>query len=176
MSRSKRNGGNKSGRSSARSAFAQAATHAGLVARQGKEAVEGRHRSSIVVRLASSFFTGSVDMDGAFRQSESASHQWDYGLGVQAQGKGEIAVWVEPHSASSIGQVDIVLAKLDWLQAKLQDEKFKSLKALTDECVRQGYRPFHWMATAHVGIRPGTPAFNKLSARGVSLSSRRVVI
>jgi len=158
------------------SAFMKAGAQAGLQAQPGKVAIANRYRGSISTQDQTTCFTGSIDMDAAYLQAEPASHRWDYGLGVQVQGKKEFAVWVEPHPASSTGEVKKVLAKLDWLQAKLKQGDFKLLKVLTDECVRQGHTPYHWMASAHVAIRPGSREFNMLSVRGVSLTANRVTI
>ncbi len=158
------------------SAFAQAAQSAGLVAEQGKGAVEGRYRASVDCKLPKAQFTGSVDMDEAFRVAEGQAHRWDYGLGVQPPLKSEMAIWVEPHPASSNGEVKVVLAKLDWLKAKLRLADFKRFKVLTDECVNQGVRPYHWLASGHVGIRPGSREANMLARAGMGLPSQRVVI
>lgn len=158
------------------SVFDKAVTAAGLTAAPGKTAVDNRYRGQIDGKLANTRFTGSVDMDLAFKQVEARSHRWDFGLGVLPAGKKEFAVWVEPHSASSLGEVKTVLAKLDWLQAKLNQPAFVQLKALTDACREQGHQPFRWMATAHVGIRPGSREANMLAARGMSPPTARVVI
>lgn len=158
------------------SAFVQATQSVGLLAVPGKSAVEGRYRGAVLSKLAKTQFTGSVDMDEAFRTSEGQAHRWDYGLGVRLPAKKEIAVWLEPHPASSHGEVKVVLAKLEWLKAKLQRPAFKQLKALTDECVAQGVRPFYWMSTGHVGIRPGSREANMLARAGMDLPSKQVVI
>ncbi len=69
-----------------------------------------------------------------------------------------------------------MLAKLDWLQTKLVQPEFKQLKALTDACVPQGRRPYHWLASANVAIRPGSREAHMLAARGMDLPKSRVVI
>lgn len=156
--------------------FAQAAQAAGLAYVPGKGAVEGHYRGDVVSKAAKTQFTGSVDMDAAFAVTERHVHRWDYGLGVQPPKHNELAVWVEPHKASSNGEVKVVLAKLDWLKAKLKLPAFTQLKALTDECVAQGVRPYRWMASGHVGIRPGSREANMLSRAGMDLPTRRVEI
>lgn len=158
------------------SAFEQAVTAAGLTPEPGKGAIEGCYRGLIDGKMATTRFTGSVDMDTAFERAEGRANRWDYGLGVRATGQPECAVWVEPHSAASTGEVKTMLAKLDWLQAKLAQPSFKPLKALTDACVLQGRRPYHWMASANVAIRPGSREANMLAARGMDLPKSRVVI
>lgn len=158
------------------SAFVQAAQSAGLVAEPGKSAVESRYRGSVGSKGAKTQFTGSVNMDEAFRATEGQAHRWDYGVGVQPAAKNEMAVWVEPHPASSNGEVKVVLAKLDWLKTKLKLPAFRLLKALTDECVGQGVRPYRWMSSGHVGIRPGSREANMLARAGMDLPSKQVVI
>lgn len=159
------------------SAFEQAVAAAGLTSKPGKGAVkEVRYSSRIEGKLATTRFTGSVDIDTAFESTEGTVNRWDYGLGVRATGQPECAVWVEPHTAASTGDVKAMLAKLDWLQAKLGQPDFKQLKALTDACVLQGRRPYHWLASANVAIRPGSPEANMLARRGMDLPKSRVVI
>lgn len=176
MSTKKQGANQKTPPAPALSAFAKAAAAAGLTSAVGKAAVEGRYRDAIESKTARTRFTGSVDMDGAFKQSEPTSNRWDFGVGLHAPGNTECAIWVEPHSAASTGEVKKILAKLDWLQDKLKQPEFRHLKALTDACVAQKRRPYHWMATAHVSIRPGSREANLLAARGMNLPSTRVVI
>ena len=158
------------------SAFAQAVKAAGLTVEAGKGAVESRYRGHVASKLSNTQFTGSLNMDEAFRTAEGQTHRWDYGLGVRLPAKNEMAVWVEPHPASSNGEVKVVLAKLDWLKSKLRLAAFEPLKVLTDECVTQGVRPYRWMASGHVGIRPGSREANLLARAGMDLPSQQVVI
>jgi hypothetical protein len=176
MSKARQGGPKKPAKSITASAFEQAALAAGLSAQAGKDALENRYRAGIEAKANKTRFTGSVDLDDAFRAAEPTANRWDYGLGVQPAGGREFALWVEPHSASSLGEVRTILAKLDWLKAKLGLPAFRPLKALTDECVNQGHRPYHWMATAHVGIRPGSREAMLLAQRGMTLPSTRVRI
>lgn len=149
---------------------------AGLTPEPGKGAVEGGYRGLIDGKMATTRFTGSVDMDAAFEKAEGKANRWDYGLGVRAPGQPECAVWVEPHSAASTSEVKTMLAKLIWLKGKLAQPEFIQLKALTDVCVAQGRRPYHWLASAHVAIRPGSREANMLAARGMDLPKSKVVI
>lgn len=123
------------------SAFEQAAGAAKLGTAAGKSAVDKRYRALIDSKDAKTRFTGSVDMDAAFSPTEPDAHRWDFGLGVQAPGQPECAIWVEPHSAASTGEVKTMLAKLDWLQAKLQQPAFAQLQALT-RVRAKALRPF----------------------------------
>ncbi len=176
MSTKKQGGNRKAPAAPALSDFEKAATAAGLSVASGKSAVENRYRGLIEGKTASTRFTGSVDMDAAFKQAEGGANRWDFGLGVHVSGRQECAVWVEPHSAASTGEVKTMLAKLAWLQAKLKQPEFKRLKALTDACIDQGHRPYHWLASAHVAIRPGTRDANMLAVRGMDLPRSKVVI
>lgn len=176
MSTKKQGARQKAAAAPAPSAFEQAVAAAGLKSEPGKGAVEGCYRGLIDGKMAMTRFTRSVDMDAAFERAEGRANRWDYGLGVRATGQPECAVWVEPHSAASTGEVKTMLAKLNWLQAKLGQPDFKQLKALTDACVLQGRRPYHWLASANVAIRPGSREANMLAARGMDLPKSRVVI
>ena len=127
------------------SAFGAAVKAAGLTHLPGKEAIEGAYRSQITTQSAWKF-TGSVDVDTHFKATEAQSHRWDYGIGVgQADGQ-ELVCWVEPHPASSTGEVTTMLAKLDWLKKKLDTPAFKKLKAMTYAPGRQGNQ-FLWLRT-----------------------------
>lgn len=176
MGTTKQGARKKAAAAPAPSAFERAVAAAGLTSELGKGAVEARYSGLIEGKMATTRFTGSVDMDAAFVKTEGGVNRWDYGLGVHATGQPECAVWVEPHSAASAGEVKTMLAKLDWLQTKLAQPSFKPLKALTDACVAQGRRPYHWLASAHVAIRPGSREANMLAARGMDLPKSKVVI
>ena len=160
----------------ASTAFEKAAKAAALPVQPGKTAVQGRYRDAIEGKTAKTRFTGSVDMDAAFKKAEPTTARWDFGMGVALPGQPELALWVEPHSAASTGEVKKILAKLDWLQAKLQQPSFREPKALTDTGAQQGLRPYHWLASANVAIRAGSREARMLALRGMGLPSSRVVI
>ena len=176
MKRNNQGDKQKAGQQKDTIAFPHAAAAAGLAVAVGKGAVEGRYRGSISARQAKTQFTGSIDTDSAFRATEGQVHRWDYGIGLKKLGKNELAVWLEPHPASSLGEVKVVLAKLDWLKSKLNLPAFKMLKALTDECVKQNTRPYHWMASGRVCIRPGSREANMLALAGLDIPSNKVEI
>ena len=46
----------------------------------------------------------------------------------------------------------------------------------TQACARQGITPFHWLATAHVALRPGSREARLLAQRGLHLPRSKVVI
>jgi hypothetical protein len=128
-------------------AFSAAALAAGLEELPGKNAVEGSYRAQIVSSTGCKF-TGSVDVDAHFRATEAQSHRWDYGLGLSTVNGQELVCWVEPHPASSTGEVATMLAKLDWLKKKLDSPAFRHLKAMTYVAGRAG-PPFFWLRTVN---------------------------
>lgn len=62
-----------------------------------------------------------------------------------------------------------MLAKLAWLEAKLELPAFSKLKALTQQTRKVGKRPFHWLASGKVSIRAGTREANMLAVSGLDL-------
>jgi hypothetical protein len=48
--------------------------------------------------------------------------------------------------------------------------------SLTDACVLQGRRPYHWLASSKVAIRPGSAEANMLSRAGMDLPKTKLVI
>jgi hypothetical protein len=158
------------------SAFERAASTAGLTASKGKGAVKHQYQAGIASG-ASLKFTGSVDIDEECRVTEPESHRWDYGLGLQRNGESEFAVWVEPHPASSTGEIAKIIAKLDWLERKLERPEFKDLEALTRRAAQAGVFRFHWLAmTGDIRIRPGSREAAVLSKRGLRLPTRYLAL
>ena len=158
------------------SAFERAATIAGLTASKGKGAVKHQYQAGITCGPLVKF-TGSVDIDEGCRVAEPESHRWDYGLGLQRNGESEFAVWVEPHPASSTGEVAKIIAKLDWLERKLERPEFKDLKALTRRSAQAGVLRFHWLAmTGDIRIRPGSREAAILTKRGLRLPTRYLAL
>lgn len=151
----------------AQTAFEKAALAAGLIPEPGKSAVEGKYRALIKAIHPKATFTGSVDMDGAFTRSEPKANRWDYGLGMMEPGQPERAVWIEPHSGDSAGEVKKVLAKLDWLEGKLALTAFAKLNTLTEQTRMLGKPRFHWLSSGQVGIRVGSREAKMLASRGM---------
>lgn len=153
--------------------FEQAAQAASLEPQPGKQAMKSSDRDSVRV-AAGAIFSASVDMDTHYRPSEPNARRWDYGLGVQVGNT--LAYWIEPHPASSTGEVQVMLEKLDWLKAKLGSASFDRLLALT-EAAREASRstPFRWVATAGaIAIRKGSREANRLAAKGLSFPARSI--
>ena len=165
---------NKSQKTGPKSAFAAAAEAAGLSPLRGKSAVKGQYQAGITCRTGW-VFTDSVDVDTACLATEPESVRWDYGLGLETRPLGEVAVWVEPHPASSPREVAKIIAKLDWLKAKLALAQYKGLRELTDKASAAGVRRFHWLAmTGVMRIRPGSKEAALLSSRGLHLPRRHL--
>lgn len=151
------------------SGFHSAACDAGLLPQAGKEAVEGSYRAQIQVNKGGAF-SGSVDVDGHFRAAEPQSHRWDYGIGVQLPNGQELACWVEPHPASSTGQVSKMLEKLAWLKSKLDTPAFKKLKAMTHASGHTG-SSYYWLRTVSGECRISA---NSKEARLLALQGLRM--
>lgn len=158
------------------SQFESAATAAWLKVMPGKSAVKGQYQAGITCGTGLSF-TASVDIDQDCQATEPQSNRWDYGLGLKTKKGEEFAVWVEPHPASSTGEVAKILAKLDWLEHKLTQLDFKGLETLTQKSALADMPRFHWLAmTGDIRIRPGSREAALLSKRGLRLPSRHLVL
>lgn len=156
--------------------FATAATNAGLNVEVGKQAVEGQYRDRISA-TAGNTFTNSVDMDRHFKVSEGASPRWDFAVGIKSGVNGESAFWIEPHPANSTGEVNTMIAKLNWLKAKLDTPEFAGLKKLRDAAVAKGRDPYRWLATdATIRITASSREARMLALHGLGMPRRVVVL
>jgi hypothetical protein len=151
------------------SGFQSAAAAAGLSPQAGKQAVEGAYSAQVRV-IKGAVFSGSVDVDTHFQAAEPQSHRWDYGIGVQLANGQEMVCWVEPHPASSTGQVANMLGKLAWLRRKLDTQAFKKLKAMTHGPGRTG-SPYYWLRTVSGECRISA---NSKEARLLALNGLRM--
>lgn len=158
------------------SAFHAAAVKAGLPPLNGKDAVGGTYRAQITAKKGTKF-TGSVDMDGHFKILEPDSNRWDYGIGLALSDGSEIACWVEPHPASSTGEVRTMLSKLTWLRTKLDGQHFKQLNTMTFTC-SQGIHRFHWLLTAEGGCRitANSKEAKLLAKAGLRMPARQLTL
>ena len=156
-------------------AFEAAATKAGLTVQPGKSAVKNEYRSGVAVRAAHKFLA-SVDLDANLKANEPSAHRWDYGLGLIDSRGNESAWWIEPHPASSTGEVTTMLAKLEWLHGKLKNPEFAGLQTLTNAARLKGIA-FRWLAmSGDICIRPGTSQARRLALRGLAAPTRHVVL
>jgi hypothetical protein len=127
------------------SGFQSAVVAAGMSPRDGKKAVEGSYRAQVQV-INGAVFSGSVDVDTHFKATEPQSPRWDYGIGIQLTNGQDLVCWVEPHPASSTGEVSKMLQKLEWLKSKLNTPSFKKLKDLT-QAPGHTASPYCWLRT-----------------------------
>lgn len=150
--------------------FRKSAADAGLSSESGLKAVQKVYRRAIV--CGSDYeFTGSCDLDAAFAASEPQATRWDYGIGIR-WGEEEMAVWIEPHPASSTGEVAAMLAKLGWLKAKLAQVDFAKLRGMT-RAAQQAHTAYHWLAaTGRIRIPPQGPERLKLAKAGLAFPTR----
>ena len=155
----------------ATSRFQQAAADAGLVAQPGKSALAPADRGAVEAK-GRARFTGSLDLDAAFLAAEPNSPRWDYAVGVA--GSDEKLFWIEPHPASSTGEVARMLAKLDWLKSKLARPEFAALHALTQATSAEGASPFLWLYAGSNRILPNSREARLLASKGLSLPRRHL--
>jgi len=151
--------------------FKEAARKACVPMTAGKGAVKAQYRAAILtgknVRVV-----GSVDMDAAFCAAEPNAARWDYGLGL---GNGaEWVCWVEPHPASSTSQVAKILAKLDWLEAKLLQPAFADFAQLTRQAKLNQSLVYVWLYEGANRISANSREARALALRGVALPKRQV--
>lgn len=167
-----RTGKSKSENAGKSSQFKNAALRAGVEVQSGKGAIKGEYRAAI---SASSPWTHSesLDLDAHFENSEPRACRWDYGVGVQ-HGNAELVVWIEPHPASSTGEVKRIVEKVRWLKDKLDLPIFNELKALTEATVGKGHRPYRWLHAGSLRIAPGSKEARVLAQEGVEFPSRRI--
>lgn len=85
---------------------------------------------------------GSICLDDALKHKYPQAARWDYGIGLR-KGQRVLAIWVEVHPARSGKDVQSMLAKVDWLKARLQ--KSPALCSMT-------HAPYRWVASGKVKI------------------------
>ena len=97
----------------------------------------------------SKLLSGSVDVETALTATHPIANRWDYGIGYRPTNLAdEVVYWVEVHPAGSDGAVNVVLAKLAWLQSWLSKNKDQlgSMK-----------RPFIWISSGSTSFTPNSP-------------------
>ena len=152
--------------------FSAGAAHAGLRSQTGLGALKKEYRSQVT---SSHFqFEASVDLDSHFKKSEANLHRWDYGIGLTLQTGETLAIWIEPHPASSGSEVDKVIKKFQWLIGKLNQNTFEQLKAQTELAQRQLNHPFRWVYSGNCSYRAGGKEAKKLASVGLKLPERTV--
>lgn len=151
--------------------FKDAAVAAGLAPSNGLQGLRRRDAAGIETG-AGARIVASVDIDGHFSTKEPNANRWDYGVGLRIQDT-EAAFWVEPHPASSTGEVAKMLAKLEWLKGKLEIAEWADLKHLTARAQAHGIA-FRWLTTGAIRIRPGSREALMLSKAGLDQPRTRV--
>lgn len=155
-----------------RSRFTNAAVLAGIASQAGKGAVKGEYRAAITLHESWSH-TESVDLDTHFVDAEPNSARWDYGVGVK-NGDAELAFWIEPHPASSTGEVKRLIEKVKWLKGKLNSPAFKQFRNLTDDTVQSGHIPYRWLHAGSLQIVRGSKEAKLLALAGIDLPCRHL--
>jgi hypothetical protein len=159
----------------ATSQFQRAAGVAGLATKAGKSAVQAAYHSGVSLRIGYAH-TESVDLDAHFAATEPNSARWDYGLGIRTSAGVEIAVWLEPHPASSGHEVEKMLSKLAWLKAKLATKAFADLRSLRDAASQHAHFPYRWVVTqtGAICIAPNSKEARRLALAGLDQPRRHV--
>jgi hypothetical protein len=156
------------------SQFKKAASVAGVEIHTGKSALKAEYRAAVLVASPWTH-TESVDLDAHFERSEPNACRWDYGVGV-AHGDAELIVWIEPHPASSTGEVKRLVEKLSWLKGKLESPAFAQLKRLTDATVNAGCSPYRWLHAGSLQIARGSKEARTLARAGIDFPVRRLML
>lgn len=159
----------------ATSKFQKAAAEAGLATKAGKSAVQAVYHPGIGLKTGY-VHTQSVDLDTHFAANEPNSARWDYGLGLKSSDGVEMAVWIEPHPASSSHEVEKMLSKLAWLKAKLATKAFADLRSLRDAATEHARFPYRWVVTqtGAVCIAPNSKEAKRLALAGLDQPRRHV--
>jgi hypothetical protein len=106
--------------------------------------------------------TGSIALDEAYKVLCPTSHRWDYGVGYITPEQKEVAIWVEIHPAET-SEIMVLIQKLKWLKSLLSAPENSGLKELT----RAADKPFHWIASHGVDLRPTTKQEKMLRMEGL---------
>jgi len=153
-----------------------AASAAGMATLPGKSALHGDARAAACA--APWDWSRSVDLDAGLRAFDPNAARWDAGLGlyrVDASPE-EMVIWVEPHPASSTGNVADVLRKLEWLKARLREPAFSGFRELTRVALRHG-PAYRWLArTGAIRVRAGTREQRLLVKAGLGMPQRHLLL
>ncbi len=117
--------------------------------------------------------TESVDLDAHFENSEPSACRWDYGIGIRNNDT-ELVVWVEPHPASSTGEVKRLVEKVTWLRHKFELPEFEKLKNLTDATIAAHHSPYRWLHSGSLQIARGSKEARTLARAGIDFPARQL--
>jgi hypothetical protein len=154
------------------SQFGKAAARAGIAAQSGKGAIKAEYRATISTTPPWTH-TECIDLDAHFEREEPNACRWDYGVGIK-DGTAELLVWVEPHPASSTGEVKRLVDKVNWLRAKLNTPAFKELSSLTDATVSKGHSAYRWLHAGALQIARGSKEARALARAGIEFPTRQI--
>lgn len=99
---------------------------------------------------------GSVNVDNHLKNRFPADNRWDYAIGYGKSSAHLEVYWVEVHPGNS-REIDVVLAKLDWL--------IKWLKS-TQSPLRKLPRTYVWISSGKTKLSPSAPQ-KKLALKGL---------
>lgn len=153
--------------------YIEALNAAGLEAATGLQALKATDRCCVdgsKVKLIA-----SVDLDTHFSKTDSQSNRWDYGLGFSKDGE-EYAIWIEPHSATSCKEITTMIKKHRWVKDKLEADKFKNLKKLTEKTQKKGMRVYWWTTQGKIGFRKGSQDARRLASAGLNFPCRTIPV
>jgi hypothetical protein len=155
----------------ASSRFKDSAASAGLESYNGKQALRS---DGATISLKEGWdHTESVDLDRHFLESEPNAARWDYGVGIR-DGENELIFWVEPHPASSTGEVNRMIAKKNWLKNKLDSDRFESLRAMTNDTTAKQYAAFCWVHSGELRITAQSKEAKMLALAGIRMPCRHL--
>jgi hypothetical protein len=159
-------------------AFSKAAIKANLDSPayfgQGLQGLKGEHKS-LVKPKNTKRLTHSLNLDDAMKAVAPGDSRWDYGIGtLLPDGRTEVVVWVEVHSATT-SEVSRFLKKHEWLKQWMA--KQPAFDRLTKAALLAKLDPFLWVATeTGVHIQPGSPQSKKLALCGIKIPQRIVTL
>lgn len=101
---------------------------------------------------------GSADVDAALRESEPNANRWDFAIGHQHTDRDEEFIyWVEIHTGSD-NQINVVLAKLEWLKNWLRQDGLG---------LDRFERDFIWVSSGHTLFTKGSAQVKTLAQKGL---------
>jgi hypothetical protein len=109
--------------------------------------------------------TGSVNFETTLRPTHGNDPIWDYGIGLQVDGRNDRAIWIEVHPASS-SHVNSMLKKAAWLRTWL-NESSHALRDITDRNMG-----LVWISSGSVHLPKGSSQARKLAQAGIRYPSK----
>lgn len=101
---------------------------------------------------------GSADVDSALRESEPNANRWDFAIGHQHTNLDEEFIyWVEIHTGSD-NQINVVLAKLEWLKNWLRQDG-RRLGRFESDII--------WVSSGHTLFTKGSAQVKTLAQKGL---------